>query len=270
MKLQNSIKHQKTVIGNSVNLRHDFFIVLLNNKQPMKTCLLPLSFLPLSFLLLFFVSCEGDVRFTNDQPSGIVALKEVPSALIGNYVDNTDSLYVRTNSMTLVRPSSIRIPISDTAKVGLYKSKDGKFLFHAGTDRVVQNVTKDSLTIVTRNMQVYKLGKDTVLKSFNDAYWLSMRDLVNKNEWKVMQISLRKSKLVIAVPALPKDEKKHMQMRLDANRSSIDSLGAFSCVTPFVRSADQTYYVVSATPDQLKNLDRRGLFRPVASFLKVK
>ena len=231
---------------------------------------LPLSFLPLTFLLLFFVSCEGDVRFTNDQPTGTVSLKEIPFALLGNYIDNSDSLYVRSGSMTLVRPTRISIPISDTAKVGLYKSKEGKYKFHTGADRYVERESKDSITYVTRNSQLYKLGKDTVLKSFNDAYWLSMRDLVDKNEWKVMQITLHKEKLVVAVPSLPKDEKKHMQMRMDAGKCSVDSLGAFSCVTPFQRSSDQTYYIVSASPDQLKNLDRRGLFRPVATFIKVK
>jgi hypothetical protein len=59
-------------------------------------------------------------------------------------------------------------------------------------------------------------------------------------------------------------------MRMDEGKCSVDSLGAFSCVTPFTRSADQNYYVVTASSDELKNLDRRGLFRPVASFLKVK
>jgi len=99
---------------------------------------------------------------------------------------------------------------------------------------------------------------------------LSMGDITNKKEWKVMQIVLHKDKLVIAVPSLPKDEKKHMQMRMEAGKCSVDSSGSFSCVTPFQRSTDQSYYIVSATPEQLRNLDRRGLFRPVASFLKVK
>ncbi|MCX6310119.1 MAG: hypothetical protein NT084_00580 [Bacteroidetes bacterium] len=231
----------------------------------MKTCILHLF-----CLLLLFTSCEGDVHFTNDQPTGTVALKEVPSALLGNYVDNADSLYVRANSITLVRPTVNSISVSDSSKVGLYKSKDGKYLFHAGTDRIVQRVTKDSITIVTRNLQTYKLGIDTVLKSFNDEYWLSMRDITNKKEWKVMQIVLHKDKLVIAVASLPKDEKKHMQMRMEDGKCSVDSSGSFSCVTPFQRSTDQSYYIVSATPEQLRNLDRRGLFRPVASFLKVK
>jgi hypothetical protein len=232
----------------------------------MKSCILLLFFLT-PFL---FASCEGDVRFTSDQPNNAVALKEVPSSLQGDYVSNNDSLYVRINSMTLIRPSRISIPIADTAKVGVYKTKDGKYAFHAGKDRYVERSSNDSLTIVTRNAQVYTLGKDTVLKSFNDAYWLSMRSEKGKNEWKVMQIALHKQKLSIAVPSLPKDEKKRMQQRLDECKCSIDSSGAFSCVTPFTRSNDQTYYTVSATPDQLRNLDRRGLFRPVATFDKVK
>lgn len=225
--------------------------------------------LPLFFLAAFFASCEGDVRFTSDQPTGTPSLKEVPSALIGTYVDNADSLYVKTNSITLVRPTHSVIPIGDTAKVGLYKNKTGTYIFRTG-DRYVERSTADSIMYVTRNLQVYKLGKDTVLKSFNDSYWLSMRDVVNKGEWKVMQISLHKSKLAIAVPTLPKDEKKHMQMRMDQGKCDVDSTGAFSCVTPFKRSADMSYYIVSATPDQLRNLDRRGLFRPVATFVKVK
>lgn len=225
--------------------------------------------LPLFVFSVFIASCEGDVRFTSDQPSGTPSLKEVPAALIGTYVDNTDSLYVKTNSITLVRPTHTAIPISDTAKVGLYKNKAGGFVFRAG-DRYVERATADSILYVTRNSQVYKLGKDTVLKSFNDSWWLSMRDVVNKNEWKVMQISLHKDKLAIAVPTLPKDEKKHMQMRMDQGKCDVDSTGAFSCVTPFRRSPDMSYYIVSASPDQLRNLDRRGLFRPVATFVKVK
>lgn len=224
---------------------------------------------PVFLLAAFVASCEGDVRFTADQPSGTPSLKEVPSALIGTYVDNTDSLYVKPNSITLVRPTHTAIPIGDTSKVGLYKNKTGNFVFRTG-DRYVERATTDSILYVTRNSQVYKLGKDTVLKSFNDSYWLSMRDVVNKGEWKVMQISLHKSKLAIAVPTLPKDEKKHMQMRMDQGKCDVDSTGAFSCVTPFRRSTDMSYYIVSATPDQLRNLDRRGLFRPVATFVKVK
>jgi hypothetical protein len=231
----------------------------------MRSCLLFVFLLP-----LLFVSCEGDVRFTSDQPSGTPSLKEVPSGLIGNYVDNKDSLYVRPGSITLVRPTRTAIPISDTAKVGLYKSKTGKYIFRTGADRYVERATADSVIYITRNSQVYKLGKDTLLKSFNEAYWLSMRDVVNKNEWKVMQITLHKSKLAIAVPTLPKDEKKRMQQRMDEGKCEVDSTGAFSCVTPFKRSSDLSYYIVSATPDQLRNLDRRGLFRPVATFLKVK
>jgi hypothetical protein len=226
--------------------------------------------LPLFFLPLLLVSCEGDVRFTTDQPNNAPALKEVPSSLQGDYVSNNDSLYVRINSMTLIRPSRISIPVADTAKVGAYKTKDGKYAFHAGSDRYVERYSKDSLTIVTRNSQTYKLGKDTLLKSFNNAYWLSMRVDPKKNEWKVMQIALHKQKLSIAVPSLPKDEKKRMQERLDDGKCSVDSTGVFSCVTPFTRSSDQTYFIVNATPDNLKNLDRRGLFRPVATFDKVK
>ncbi len=231
----------------------------------MKNCILLLF----CFSLLL-ISCEGDVRFTSAQPTGTPSLKEVPSSLIGDYLDNTDSLFIRSSSITLIRPTHTAIPISDTAKVGLYKLKNGNFAFHAGTDRYVERTTKDSILYVNRNAQVYKLGKDTLLKSYNDAFWLSMRDPVNKDEWKVMQISLHKSKLAIAVPTLPKDEKKHMQQRMDEGKCEVDSTGAFSCVTPFKRSSDMSYYVVSATPEQLRNLDRRGLFRPVATFIKVK
>ena len=230
----------------------------------------PKFILPLFLLPLFFISCEGDVRFTSEQPKETAALKEVPSSLQGTYADSNDSLYVNANSMTLVRPSHLAIPLRDTSKVGVYRKKDGAYAFRAGSDRYVERASTDSLIIVTRNTQTYTLGKDTLLKSFNDAYWLSMRDATNKNEWKVMQISLHKQKLVIAVPSVPKDEKGRMQSRMDAGKSSVDSTGAFSCVTPFRRSSDQSYYIVSASAEQLKNLDRRGLFRPVATFLKVK
>lgn len=222
--------------------------------------------------LLLLASCEGDVRFTTDQPIAVPALKEVPASLRGKYVNEGDSLYVDLNSMTLVRPSRQSIALSDSAKVGLVRSKDGQFSFRAGSDRYVEKISNDSVTIVNRNAQTYRLGKDTLLKAFNNSWWLSMRDLssAKKDEWKVMQITLHKSKLSIAVPALPKDEKKRMQQRMDASKSNTDSTGVYSVVTPFRRSSDQTYYIVSASADQLKNLDRRGLFRPVATFEKVK
>ncbi|MBI3511818.1 MAG: hypothetical protein HY064_14245 [Bacteroidetes bacterium] len=235
-------------------------------------CTTSLYCLLLSASCLLLFSCEGDVRFTTQQPNSVPALKEVPASLQGDYVSNNDSLYVRANSMTLIRPTRITIPIADTSKIGLSKGKNGKYYFKAGEDRYVEKMNNDSATIVTRNTQVYKLGKDTVLKIFNGDYWLSMKNITadNKEEWKVMQITLHKNKLSIAVPSLPKDEKRKMSDRMDEKKSTVDSTGVFSCVTPFTRSSDQTYYVVAATPDQLKNLDRRGLFRPVATFDKVK
>ncbi|HEU4718867.1 MAG TPA: hypothetical protein VFU15_13580, partial [Bacteroidia bacterium] len=216
----------------------------------------------------FFASCEGDVRFTTDQPGGQPALKTVPSELIGDYVNNDDSLYIRATEMTLVRPSRQTIPLKDSAKVGMTKTKDGRYIMRAGAQRYVENVSADSAVIVNRNADVYHLGKDTLLKDFNGCYWLSMKS--GENEWKIMQITLHKKKLGIAVPSLPKDERSKMNKRLDEAKCSVDSAGVFSCVTPFTRSSDQSYFIVSATPDQLKNLDRRGLFRPVATFDKVK
>jgi hypothetical protein len=225
-----------------------------------------------ALLLLLLTSCEGDVRFTSDQPKNLPALAEVPPALRGKYVNGTDSLYVESKSITLVRPSQQSLALSDTAKVGLVKGKNGNYIFKSGSDRYVGSLSADSFTIVNRNAQVYRLGKDTVLKVFNGSWWLSMKTLNadKKEEWKLMQIALHKNKLSIAVPALPKDEKKRMQQRMEDAHSNVDSSGVFSVVTPFNRSSDQTYYIVSASPDQLKNLDRRGLFRPIATFEKVK
>lgn len=225
-----------------------------------------------SLLLLFLASCEGDVRFTSDQPKNLPALAEVPSSLRGKYVNGSDSLYVESKSITLIRPLQQSLPLADSAKVGLVKGKNGKYMFKSGSDRYVASMSADSFTIVNRNAQVYRLGKDTLLKSFNGSWWLSMKTLNadKKEEWKLMQIALHKSKLSIAVPALPKDEKKRMQQRMEDAHSNVDSSGVFSVVTPFIRSSDQTYYIVSASPDQLKNLDRRGLFRPIATFEKVK
>lgn len=224
------------------------------------------------FALAFLSSCEGDVRFTSDQPNNAPALAEVPSVLRGKYVNETDSLYVDAQSMTLIRPTRQHLLLADSAKVGLSKGKDGKFSFRTGGDRYVEQMTKDSITIVNRNAQTYTLGKDTLLKAFIGSWWLSMKTITpdKKEEWKVMEISLHKNKLSIAVPSLPKDEKKRMQQRMDESHGNADSSGVFSVVTPFQRSSDQTYYMVNASPDQLKNLEKRGLFRPVATFEKVK
>lgn len=232
-----------------------------------------LSFSLLLFIAIFLVSCDGDVHFTSMQPSSGEILKEVPASLRGKYVSEKDSLYIGTNNMTLVRLTSNTIPLSDTTKIGLSKNKNGKYVFKTGDYRYVSKVSTDSMTIVSRNvMMAYKLGKDTVLKNFNNAWWLSLKktNADKKDEWSVMKITLHKSKLSIAIPVIPKDEKRRMQERMDEAKSAVDSSGTFSVVTPFYRSPDQAYYLVSASPDQLRNLDKRGLFRPAANFIKVK
>lgn len=226
--------------------------------------LLPLFIFP----ILLLTSCEGDVRFTDSQPENMPALAAVPSSLIGDYVNGDDSLFVRSATMTLVHSSEKTISMTDTAGMGLRKSKAGKLFIPGTGNRYVKTATKDSVTIINRNVDVYRLGQDTVVKSWNDACWLSMKD---KNTWKVMQVSLHKKKLVIAVPLLPKDEKRRMQERMDASGRPVDSTGVFSVVTPFRRmSAGDPYFVIHATPAQLKNLDRRGLFRPVTTFDKIR
>lgn len=232
-----------------------------------------LPFCLLFFLAAFFVSCDGDVHFTTMQPSTGEALKEVPAELRGKYLSEQDSLYIGTNNMTLVRLTSNTIPLSDTSKIGLSKNKNGKYYFKTGDYRHVDTIMKDSVRIISRNvLMAYKLGKDTVLKNFNSAYWLSLKKTGadKKEEWSVMQITLHKNKLQIAIPVVPKDEKRKMQERMDEAKSNVDSAGTFSVVSPFYRSPDQAYYLVSASPDQLRNLEKRGLFRPAANFIKVK
>lgn len=232
-----------------------------------------LSFALLFLLPILFISCDGDVHFTTMQPSTGEALKEVPATLRGVYVSDEDSLYIGTNDMSLVRVRKNTIPLADTSKIGLGKDRNGNYVFKTGSYRYVDTVFNDSMTIVSRNvMMTYKLGKDTVLKSFNDAYWLSLKKSAagQKEEWAVMQITLHKGKLSVAIPILPKDEKRKMDERMDETKTNIDSAGTFSAVTPFYRTTDQMYFLVAATPDQLKNLDKRGLFRPAANFIKVK
>lgn len=237
----------------------------------MNRSILPFAFL--FFLTALLVSCDGDVHFTSAQPSTGDALKEVPVSLRGEYISDKDSLYIGTDNMTLVRLSVNTIPLSDSSKIGLSKNKNGKYFFKTGDHRYVERILKDSVTIVTRNiMMAYKLGKDTVLKSFNNAYWLSLKTTAadQKEEWSVMQITLHKNKLSIAIPIVPKDEKRKMQERMDASKSNVDSAGVFSVITPFYRTPDQAHFLAAATPDQLRNLDKRGLFRPAANFIKVK
>jgi hypothetical protein len=232
-----------------------------------------LHFTLLFLLALFFISCDGDVHFTSAQPSTGEPLKEVPPALRGEYISDKDSLHIGTTDMSLVRLIVNTIPLADTGKIGIRKNKNGIFYFETGDHRYISKTTKDSITYVSRNQVMdYKLGKDTVLKSFNGSYWLSLKksNADQKEEWAVMQITLHKNKLSIAIPIVPKDEKRRMQERMDKSKSNIDSAGAFSVVTPFMRSPDQAWFLASARPDQLRNLDKRGLFRPVANFIKVK
>lgn len=236
----------------------------------MKTCLKIIC----SFFLAFSLfSCDGDVRFTTPQPSSGDALKEVPALLRGKYTSDRDSLYIGVNDMLLVRSVYNTIPLADTARLGLAKNEKGRYVFLTGNHRSVDSVTADSIRYISRNVIMNcKLGKDTLLKSFNGSWWLSLKKAGTspKEEWAVMQVSLHKNKLSVAVPLLPRDEKKSMQERMEENHTEIDSAGVFSSITSFYLAPGSSVFIASANPEQLKNLEKRGLFRPVANFIKVK
>jgi hypothetical protein len=219
-------------------------------------------------VLAAFVSCDGDVRFTTDQPQGTAALPESPAALRGIWVSGTDTLTISPRQLDLVRSSRRTVPLSDTARMGI--SRSGKtFVFKAGDSRSVERVSGDSMVVVSRALNRYRLGRDTLLKAFNGSWWLSAR--ADSATWKVMQISVRKKQLVIAVPSLTRDEKRAIVQRMDKSGKNTDNAGTFSQVSPFSRrSIGDNYFIVAATPAQLKLLQQKGLFRPVATFTKYK
>ncbi|MGL5889707.1 MAG: hypothetical protein ACRC3B_07475 [Bacteroidia bacterium] len=219
-------------------------------------------------LLAVLASCDGDVRFTTDQPQGTAALPESPAVLRGIWVSGTDTLTILPKQLDLVRSSRRTVPLSDTARMGISRSGN-KFIFRAGDSRSVERVSGDSMVVISRALNRYRLGRDTLLKAFNGSWWLSTR--ADSSTWKVMQISVRKKQLVIAVPSLTREEKRAVTQRMDKSGKNTDAGGTFSQVTPFSRrSADDNYFIVAASPAQLKLLQQKGLFRPVATFTKYK
>ena len=227
-----------------------------------------LSILLLAPLFASLTSCDGDVRFTTDQPQGTAALPEPPAVLRGIWVSGTDTLTILPRQLDLVRSSRRTVPLSDTARMGISRSGN-KFIFRAGDSRTVERVTGDSMLVVSRALNRYRLGRDTVLKAFNGSWWLSAR--ADSSTWKVMQISVRKKQLIIAVPSLTRDEKRAIVQRMDKSGKNFDNAGTFSQVTPFSRRyAGDNYFIVAATPAQLKLLQQKGLFRPAATFTKYK
>lgn len=221
------------------------------------------------FATLLFSGCDGDVRFTTDQPQGLPVLADVPATLRGTWVSGSDTLNISPRVLQLVRASRRTVPLSDTARMGVRRTGTGKLEFKAGEARTVERVSGDSMVVLSRMVNSYQLGRDTVLKNWNGSWWLSTR--ADAGTWKVMQISVRKKQLIIAVPNLPREEKRAMDQRLAASVGGVDSVGSFSRIAAFRRpKAADNYYVVAASPVQLKALQAKGLFRPVATFTKIK
>jgi hypothetical protein len=227
-------------------------------------------FLSFSVLLLLLVAaCDGDVHFTTDQPQGIAALTEVPAALRGVWASGSDTLTIAPRRLSMVRSARRTVPLADTSRMGISRNAAGKYMFRAGDFRSVERVSGDSMTIVSRSVNHYQLGRDTTLKAWNACWWLSTR--ADSATWKVMQISVRKKQLIIAVPSLNREEKRAITQRMDNSGRNTDNSGTFSQITPFSRNnPNDNYFTVAATPAQLKLLQQKGLFRPVATFVKVK
>ncbi|GAB4131953.1 MAG: hypothetical protein Fur0041_02810 [Bacteroidia bacterium] len=227
---------------------------------------------PLLFALLIAVltGCESNVKFENAQPKGIPALKEIPASLQGVYYGDTDSLYIQKTTIILARTKPHEMLLSDSAQMGLHKNNKGKYVFPTGSNRSVTKVSNDTVYFNSRFVQNYKLGKDTVLKSWNNAYWLSTKR-AEDTLWSVMHITLHKNKLTIAIPSIPSDEYSKMQTRMNLEKVNSDSCGMYSLIVPFTRpKGEDRFLITDPGPEQLKNLDKKGLFRPVGAFIKVK
>ncbi|MCU0435524.1 MAG: hypothetical protein MUC87_18845 [Bacteroidia bacterium] len=220
-------------------------------------------------LLLFFASCDGDVRFTTDQPQGVSALPEVPGVLRGVWASGSDTLTIEPRRLSMSRSSRRTVPLADTARMGIKRIPNGKYVFRTGDFRTVERISGDSMIILSRSVNSYQLGRDTLLKAWNSSWWLSVR--ADSSTWKLMQISVRKKQLIIAVPSLNREEKRAITQRMDKTGKNTDNAGTFSQVTPFSRrSPNDNYFVVAASQAQLRQLQQKGLFRPVATFVKVK
>lgn len=209
------------------------------------------------------------VYFTSDQPEGLPALKEAPASLCGIYTSETDSLIVTPKGFTTVEHKEKNIAMKDTGINGISRTRDGNWIIRnsQNANTYVKSSSNDSICYVKRKLTHYNINTDTLLKAYKGNYYLSMR---SGKVWTVYQVSMaKKGYIAIEVPYLDKKENEEMNRRMGA--ASIDSSGYYSTVTPFRRSGrDERSYEVSANPDQLIKLEKKGLFKPVASFRKVK
>ncbi|TND10298.1 MAG: hypothetical protein FD123_546 [Bacteroidetes bacterium] len=219
------------------------------------------------FFLTFLGSCTM-VYFTADQPEGSLALKEVPVTLCGTYTSETDSLIITPKGFMTVEHKEKVIAMKDTALTGISKTREGnwKFRNQDAAACYVKEVKQDSICYVKRKVLRYNLNADTLLKSYKGNYYLNMR---TEKVWSVYQVSVaKKGYVAIEVPYLDKKEMEEMNKRMGAK--GVDSTGYYSSVTPFRRyEKEERAFVVAASPDQLIKLNKKGLFKPVATFKKT-
>jgi|GEM_PF-4805145 len=219
-------------------------------------------------IALFFSSCTL-VYFTSDQPSGVEALREVPQTLWGKYSGGSDSLVIRADGFTTIEHKDNSVALKDTLSAGLTRTPAGAWKFGGAQAQLyhVREVKNDTVYYTRRKVMSYKLGPDTLLKSYKGNYFLSMK---HGKVWLVYQVSTaKKGHIAIEVPYL--DRKEHGEMKKRLEEKAADSTGFYSSVTPFrlLEGEDVPAYVVTAKPEQLLQLMKKGLFKPVATFKKI-
>lgn len=226
----------------------------------------------LLFVLLFvaaaFASCTT-VYFKQPQPVGVKDLPEFPEPVRGWYAAGPDSLRIVNFGIFTVEHKQRQIALAETESRGIVRQSNGTWKFPAEENATYHGVEvkNDSLYYKKRVMTTKRLGPDTLLRSYKGAYYLSMH---NGNKWEVVMLKQgKKGYLAIQLPYLDSKEAGEMNKRMGT--AQVDSTGFYSRITTFHRvNDDNNSYLINPSAAELEKLVRKGLFKPVATFQRVK
>lgn len=125
------------------------------------------------FITIILQSCDPVANFSKAQPSGVAALKKIPTSLRGFYI---------------TVDSSALLSVGPTSMILNYNKKD-----RDTTNQDVRDVLADKLSnSIIREDTILALSPRQVLKKYRGNYIISTQ---NDNGWEVMLVALRKNKL---------------------------------------------------------------------------
>lgn len=209
------------------------------------------------------------VYFKQPQPAGVKDLPEFPESIRGWYAAGPDSLRIVNFGIFTVEYKNRQVALAETKDRGITKDANGNWIFPQEENTTFKEATvkNDTLFYKKRVLVTKRLGPDTLLREYKGAYYLSMRS--DKN-WEVVMLKQgKKGYLAIQLPYLDSKEAGEMNKRMGA--AAADSTGFYSRVTPFYRTAgENSVYLINPSAEELQKLIRKGLFKPVATFQRVK